>query len=155
VAGATVQPGPIQAPRVPLLIGGGGERVTLRLVARYADASNLGGPTARDTAELSHKHAVLRAHCAAIGRPIDSVLRTVWTAAVLGPDEATAARKLAAAPAAARGFPNGVFGTPTQAVVHFRALAAAGARYFNVIVDDVETVRLVAERVAPEVAASP
>jgi alkanesulfonate monooxygenase SsuD/methylene tetrahydromethanopterin reductase-like flavin-dependent oxidoreductase (luciferase family) len=152
VAGATVRPGPVQAPRVPLLLGGGGERVTLRLVARYADASNLGGGSARDTAELAHKHAILRRHCDAVGRPGDAVLRTVWTAAVLGPDAATAARKLAAAPAAARGFPNGVFGTPAQAIAHFRELAAAGAQYFIVIVDDAETARLVAEQVAPEVA---
>jgi hypothetical protein len=137
---------------VPLLLGGGGARGTLRLVARDADASNLGGPPARDAAEVAHKHAVLRAHCAAVGRAAASVLRTVWTAAVLGPDAATAARKRAAAPAAARGCPNGVFGTPPQAVAHCRARAAAGARYFIVIVDDAETARLVAEEVAPEVA---
>ena len=52
---------------MPILVGGGGERTTLRLVARYADACNVfGGPDM-----LRHKFDVLREHCEAVGRDYD------------------------------------------------------------------------------------
>lgn len=77
--GGLLRHGPVQRPRVPVLIAGGGERTTLRQVAAYADASNfgIGMPNAtRDPDELRHKLAVLRRHCAARGRPDESVLPT-------------------------------------------------------------------------------
>ena len=63
VAEATCYPRPLQE-RIPILVGGSGERRTLRLVARHADACNLFG----DAATVRHKLAVLRAHCEAEGR---------------------------------------------------------------------------------------
>jgi F420-dependent oxidoreductase-like protein len=57
-------PMPVSSPRPRILIGGGGERKTLRLVAQYADACNIiGGPE-----EIAHKVDVLRGHCDAVGR---------------------------------------------------------------------------------------
>lgn len=57
-------PLPVSSPRPRILIGGGGERKTLRLVAQYADACNLfGGPP-----QVAHKLEVLRRHCDAVGR---------------------------------------------------------------------------------------
>jgi F420-dependent oxidoreductase-like protein len=56
-------PRPIQA-RIPIMIGGGGEKRTLKLVAQYADACNIAG----DEATIAHKIGVLRGHCEAIGR---------------------------------------------------------------------------------------
>jgi alkanesulfonate monooxygenase SsuD/methylene tetrahydromethanopterin reductase-like flavin-dependent oxidoreductase (luciferase family) len=54
------------------MIGGGGERKTLRLVAKYADASNVfGGPEA-----IHHKYEVLRQHCEEVGRNYDEIERT-------------------------------------------------------------------------------
>ena len=72
------RPRPISA-RLPVLIGGAGERRTLRLVAEYADACNLfdipdGGQT------LKHKLDVLQQHCADVGRPYQEIERTVTTA---------------------------------------------------------------------------
>jgi F420-dependent oxidoreductase-like protein len=65
-------PQSISRPRVPILIGGGGERRTLRLVAQYADASNMfGGP-----AELLPKYGILAEHCAAVGRDFAEIERT-------------------------------------------------------------------------------
>jgi alkanesulfonate monooxygenase len=63
-------PQPLRAP--PILIGGGGERKTLRLVAQYAQACNLfGGP------DVAHKLDVLRGHCADVGRDYDEIEKTV------------------------------------------------------------------------------
>jgi F420-dependent oxidoreductase-like protein len=67
-------PGPIQRPHPPILIGGGGERKTLRLVARYADACNVFGSSPEDVA---HKLDVLRSHCQAEGRDYDRIFKTV------------------------------------------------------------------------------
>ncbi|QBD75387.1 LLM class F420-dependent oxidoreductase [Ktedonosporobacter rubrisoli] len=72
VHGAINQPKGVQKPHIPLLIGGGGERVTLKLVAQYGDACNFQG----DPATLEHKLAVLKSHCAAIGRDYESIHRT-------------------------------------------------------------------------------
>ncbi len=57
-------PRPVSAPRPRILIGGGGERKTLRLVARYADACNFIG----DASTVAHKVEVLRGHCETVGR---------------------------------------------------------------------------------------
>jgi len=65
-------PLPLSRPHPPILIGGEGERKTLRLVAQYADACNVFG----DAARISHKYAVLREHCERLGRPYDEVERS-------------------------------------------------------------------------------
>ena len=72
VRGAINQPKGVQKPHIPLLIGGTGEKVTLRLVAQYADACNIGGsiPT------IKHKLAVLKQHCDEVGRDYASIRRT-------------------------------------------------------------------------------
>lgn len=67
-------PQPLQQPRVPIVIGGSGERKTLRLVARYADACNLFGE-APDV--IAHKLEVLARHCEAEGRDCDEIEKTV------------------------------------------------------------------------------
>jgi F420-dependent oxidoreductase-like protein len=65
-------PQSISRPRVPIMIGGGGERKTLRIVAQYADATNVfGGPE-----QIHHKYEVLREHCEAIGRNPDEIERS-------------------------------------------------------------------------------
>ena len=67
-------PAPISRPHPPIMIGGGGERKTLRLVARYADAGNL---FASSPAEVARKLDVLRGHCAAEGTDYDRIAKTV------------------------------------------------------------------------------
>jgi F420-dependent oxidoreductase-like protein len=69
-------PQSITRPRVPILVGGGGERKTLRLVAQYADACNLFD---RSPDFVRAKLAVLREHCDRLGRPYDEIERTVLT----------------------------------------------------------------------------
>ncbi len=65
-------PQAIRRPHPPIMIGGGGEQKTLRLVARYGDATNIfGGPD-----NLRHKYAVLRERCEEVGRPFDEIERS-------------------------------------------------------------------------------
>lgn len=65
-------PQALSRPRIPIMIGGGGERKTLRLVAQYADACNVfGGPE-----RIAHKYAVLREHCERLGRDYDEIERS-------------------------------------------------------------------------------
>jgi F420-dependent oxidoreductase-like protein len=75
VCGAINQPAGVQQPHIPLLIGGGGEKVTLKLVAQYSNACNIFG----DLETLKQKFAVLKAHCAAVGRDYESIHRTAGT----------------------------------------------------------------------------
>jgi F420-dependent oxidoreductase-like protein len=88
VPAATCYPRPLQE-RVPILVGGSGERRTLRLVARHADACNLFG----DPATVARKVAVLRDHCAAVDRdPTEVTITNLSEAAVLGGSAAAAER---------------------------------------------------------------
>lgn len=66
-------PAPVRRP--PILIGGGGEKKTLRLVAQYADACNFDGGIGVDG--IRHKLNILREHCAAVGRDFDAIERTL------------------------------------------------------------------------------
>ena len=74
-------PQPVTRPHPPILIGGGGEKKTLRLVAQYAQACNLFA-----TPELPHKLDVLRSHCEAVGRDYDEIEKTVMGPLDPGPD---------------------------------------------------------------------
>ncbi len=67
-------PAPLGRPAVPIMIGGGGEKKTLLLVARYADLCNLFGTSPDDVAR---KLDVLRGHCEAEGRDYDAITKTV------------------------------------------------------------------------------
>lgn len=109
-------PQSLSRPRVPIMIGGGGERKTLRLVARYADGANVfGGPVT-----LRHKFAVLREHCEAVGRPFEEIERSTLQSTRLSAD----------------GGP----GTETSeaAAARFAALAEAGAQHVVVAIRNVE-----------------
>jgi len=75
-------PQALSRPRIPIMVGGGGERSTLRLVARYADACNVfGGPDM-----LRHKFEVLRAHCTDVGRDYGEIERTNLGTISITPD---------------------------------------------------------------------
>ena len=74
-------PTPVQE-RVPVMIGGSGERKTLRLVAQYADACNLFGD---DAGQIRHKLDVLRRHCDEVGRDYDGIRKTAMAGRDLDP----------------------------------------------------------------------
>ena len=112
VAAATCYPRPLQE-HVPILVGGSGERRTLRLVARYADACNLFG----DPDTVRHKVAVLHEHCAAEGRdPAEITITNLSEAAVLG-GSASAEERYAP-----------VVGTVEEQIGRYRAWAEAGVQ---------------------------
>jgi F420-dependent oxidoreductase-like protein len=99
-------PQSLSRPHPPIMIGGGGERKTLRLVAKYGDACNVfGGPTA-----IHHKYEVLRQHCADLGRDADEIERSTLQGVNLSAE------------------------TPAQIVDRFGELSDAGAQHviFNV-----------------------
>jgi F420-dependent oxidoreductase-like protein len=74
VRGAINQPKGIQKPHIPMLIGGGGEQVTLKLVAQYGDACNVGN---MEPEAIARKFDILRQHCENVGRDYNSIQRTV------------------------------------------------------------------------------
>lgn len=74
VSNAQCDPKPLQDPHPPIWIGGGGEQLTLRVVARHADRSNFGG----NPEEFAHKVEVLKTHCSAVGRDPDEITMT-WS----------------------------------------------------------------------------
>jgi len=98
-------PRSITRPRIPIMVGGGGERKTLRLVAQYADACNVFG----SPETIARKYAILDAHCAAVGRDPSEIERSTLQNVRLGP------------PGAARAE------SPAQVVDRFGDLSDAGA----------------------------
>lgn len=69
---ANCDPKPLQSPRPPIWIGGGGEQLTLRVVAQHADHSNFGG----SIDEFARKIEILKGHCVAVGRDPDEIGKT-------------------------------------------------------------------------------
>jgi F420-dependent oxidoreductase-like protein len=122
-------PQALSRPHPPILIGGAGERKTLRLVAQYADACNI-----FDTPELAHKLDVLRDHCSRLGRDYDEIEKTAQVRFDLGP----------------RGE------RVEQTIEHLHELAELGIEVAHgtlAAVSKPGTLDLVAERVIPAVAA--
>jgi F420-dependent oxidoreductase-like protein len=93
-----IRPQPLSRPRPPIMIGGNGERRTLRLVARYGDACNF---LVLEPHEISAKLAVLRAHCKEVGRDIEQIEITALDEVDLRPGRMTAADVVARARAQA------------------------------------------------------
>ena len=79
-------PQPLSRPHPPILVAGGGEKKTLRLVAQYADACNLYGPLETVSAKL----AILRQHCDALGRDYASIEKTTLGSVDLQPGKMSA-----------------------------------------------------------------
>jgi F420-dependent oxidoreductase-like protein len=84
IQNAILEPKPVQKPHPPIMIGGSGEELTLRAVARWGDACNIFG----DPQTVKHKYEVLRQHCENVGRDYESIERTNLTSLLLAKDEA-------------------------------------------------------------------
>jgi F420-dependent oxidoreductase-like protein len=148
VSNAICVPRPVQRPHPPILIGGGGERVTLKLVAKYGDACNLTG----GAEIIRHKLAVLKEHCRAVGRSYDEILKTKLGHLVIARD-GQEARSMAEGegytPETMKNYV--ICGTPDRIKEGIRELAGAGVEYLilNIHAKKEETMlKLFAEEVA-------
>ncbi len=125
-------PQSISRPRVPIMIGGGGEQKTLRMVAQYGDAANVfGGPE-----RIHHKWQVLRRHCEALGRPYDEIERSTLQGGLHVTRDGAAGSEM-----------------PTQVVDRFAELGDAGAQHILFSVRDVwhtDQLELIGSSVIPQ-----
>ena len=150
--------GPVQEPYVPILLAGGGEKVTLRQVAHFADASNMGahdsiGGAVTDEG-IARKFGKLRKYCDEVGRPYESVLRSHFTMPlILAETREALATKLAGMDQEKLSWcgPALFAGTPEEAIAFYRGLVAVGFQYFiaNVLDGDESTIELLATAVMP------
>jgi F420-dependent oxidoreductase-like protein len=141
VDGARVWPKPLQENGIPLWIAGGGEKVTLRIAARYAQYTNFGG----DLETFAHKSDVLRAHCADVGTDFDAIVRSANFNTIVGETEAEVRERIdalearvlpyfgadrtAQAMAEYRSGKAVAVGTPEQVVERLRAFGDLGLGY--------------------------
>jgi F420-dependent oxidoreductase-like protein len=129
VAGAINRPKPLQDPHPPLWIAGGGEQLTLKVVARHGDYSNFGG----SLETFVHKSEVLDRHCADVGRDPAEIIRSMGFTALVDPDEAALERAAGQAGRSVQEVldsPMSVIGSVDQIVAHLATFQDAGAGYF-------------------------
>jgi F420-dependent oxidoreductase-like protein len=150
--GALCDPKPLQRPRPPVWIGGGGEQLTLRVVARLADKSNFGG----NAEQWAHKAEVLKGHCKDVGRDYDEIDKT-WSPEVFIREteaevEEAGTRSVWGEPAENWRRGN-LVGTPEQVCEKIRQYVEMGCTGFVPWCSDypsAQTLRLFAEKVVPE-----
>jgi F420-dependent oxidoreductase-like protein len=138
-------PRPIRPEGIPIMVGGGGEKRTLRTVARYADMCNLFG----DAETLRHKFDVLRKHCEEAGRPYEAITRSRLATMVLTEDSAQtdATNQMLASLPASRASAAFNVGTEKEILSQIDELEEAGVQYFifNMPLSSVEMVRRAGE----------
>ena len=124
-------PAPVQ-PHLPILIGGGGEKRTLRIVARYADACNVGG----GFENVRRKDEILRRHCDEVGRDESEIERTAGVGTCIIRDDPAEARRVFEAMFARNGNADPwnaqLVGTVDQVVEKLRPFLGIGYRHFIV-----------------------
>jgi F420-dependent oxidoreductase-like protein len=148
VEDAILEPKPVQKPHPPVMIAGSGEQLTLRAVARLADACNVQG----DVATVRHKLAVLRGHCDAVQRDYGTIEKTHAHGWLLARDDAAVAakRERLAACGPLRDF----VGTVSEAIDLIGQFQDAGVKLLIIgdYRNDVDTRELFASDVMPHFA---
>jgi F420-dependent oxidoreductase-like protein len=140
VDGAIVRPLPLQEGGIPIWVAGAGEKVTLKIAAKYASYTNFTG----SAEEFTHKSEVLRGHCERLGTDFDAMTRSSNFNTVVGVDEADVERRLAAIEARVAPFlgpqktadyladfhsPNAAVGTPAQVIAKLEERRELGLGY--------------------------
>jgi len=150
VTGAYNNPKPLRGD-IPILVGGSGERKTLRMVAQYADGCNLFG----DPARAQHLLGVLEGHCERVGRDPGEITKTSMMSIAIAETEDGVKAKLDAMRAA--GFPEQRIaattgGTPDQILERahaFRDVGIEGVTFTMPDVHDLEAATLAGQTLAP------
>jgi F420-dependent oxidoreductase-like protein len=124
IEGAHNEPRPVRPDGIPIMVAGGGEKRTLRAVAKYGDACNVFG----DAETVRHKMKILDEHCAVAGRDPREITRTALKTLVIAPDAGAAQEKLAPMRAHFGDRFNviGLAGGPDEVRAHARELREAG-----------------------------
>jgi F420-dependent oxidoreductase-like protein len=156
IDGAINEPKGVQRPHLPLWLGGGGEQVTLKLVAQWADGCNVGGG---DPEMIRHKLAVLRGHCEAVGRDYNTITHSTSVNIFLledgaDPEQATAKAR---GNTALADFQRGTLvGTAAQVTARIERMIEAGAdyviTYFPRVAYDQTMLRRFASEIMPKFA---
>lgn len=163
---AQMRPVPVRSSGVPMMIGGSGERRTLRMVARFADEWNA---TASNLEDYRHKVEVLERHCSEIGRDSSTIARSMMLGHIIGADDAELrerARRIQSVVPSMQGLPveevlqrmrdrGWLVGTPDEIVEAIRARAAAGVSRIMLQThdqDDMDAIELFGRVVIPSVA---
>jgi F420-dependent oxidoreductase-like protein len=128
---AYCNPKPIQKPSPPILVGGSGERKTLKIVAKYANACNLFG----STETVRKKLDILKEHCKSVGRDYDSILKTKLAAIIIDDNSEMVKNKIRQT---FRGIPEEqikefvIYGTPEDVSRQIEMLKEVGIQYLIV-----------------------
>jgi len=141
-------PKPIQQPHPPLTIGGGGEKVMLKIVAKYADRWNI--PAGYKS--FDHKFNVLKEHCQTVGRDINSINVSEQLLVCLGASDDEVEEKWKVAQRMRPFSTTGIKGTPSQVVEQLRERVKMGITFFTILFGDFgppATIDLFAREVMP------
>jgi F420-dependent oxidoreductase-like protein len=131
---AYCNPKPIQKPSPPILVGGGGERKTLKIVAKYADACNLFG----SAETVKRKLNILKEHCKTVGRDYDSILKTKLGIIVVEDEKQMSEKKIEQI---FKGMPEeqirefAIYGTPEDVLRQIELFEQADIQYLIVDLD--------------------
>lgn len=125
---------PVRTGGPPLWIGGGGEELTLRVVAKYADACNFSGQST-SLQTFQKKLTILERHCQSVGRRSDDIVKSVTLELVLGENEREAHQREREAP---RSLASGdrFVGTPSDCITLLERFIELGASYFMLHIED-------------------
>ena len=128
---AYCNPKPVQKPSPPIMVGGSGERYTLKIVAKYADACNLFG----SAETVKRKLSVLKEHCKTVGRDYDSILKTKFGFIVIDNDKKLIEKRVQQI---TKGIPKErvgefiIYGTPDDVLKQIELLEEVGIQYLIV-----------------------
>ncbi len=154
---AICNPKPVQKPHPPITVGGGGEKFTLRIAAKYADRVNFGGYRTYD--EYERKFKILEGYCSEIGRDNAEITRTLLRDVFIAETESEAKRKAMSfwpeGWESERLIKNSIIGDPASCLAQLERWKKLGINYFIIYFPnavELEPIELFAKSVMPSLA---